>query len=567
MKSQHGKFSRSGILPGALLLLLLSLVSGPDASVIAQGKSDQAHPIRKVSPHVLETDVRNLPRVRSKPKVEVEHEGPPNTKQPTSAEAETGPSLALAAMPAASHNFAGMSRNGSCGGGPCGAGIPSDTNGEVSATYYIQAVNSSFAIYSKTGTRLTSFTEDSLWSGSGQQKCNGYSQGDPVVVYDAIANRWILTDFAFSFKNGTPASPFYQCIAVSRSGNPVSGGWYLYAIRMDTGASGQPPVGTMNDYPKLGIWTDCLYLSANGFNLSGSYVGGEFAAFSRSDMYAGRALTGILGFKGSSSDYFTMVPSNLSAPGANGLPPAGTPNYFVQESLSAFNYRVRTFKTTNNCGTGTLSAPTIVSQASYTVPNGAIIPQPNTTRKLDSLGDRMMQKVQYRRVGTAQSLWVMHTFRSSSSGATGLQWAQIKVSGGTITSPPLQQQLYNPKDGYYRWMGSLAVDKLGNMALGYSRSSASGTGFPGIAYAGRLVSDPLNALPQAETVLKAGAGSQTNNCGGSACDRWGDYSSMSVDPADGCTFWYTTEYYSSQTNGGAGAWNTRIGSFKFPSCN
>jgi hypothetical protein len=472
--------------------------------------------------------------------------------------------LAPAAMPAPSRNFAGLSRNASCSGTRCGAGIPPDTNGDVGLNYYIQSVNSSFAIYNKSGTRLAAFTEDALWAGSGKAQCDGNSYGDPVVLYDPMADRWILTDMAFSVSGGRPVAPYYICIAVSKSSNPVSGGWYLYAVRTDTGRSGQPPVGTMDDYPRFGIWTDCLYFSANGFNSAGSYVGGMFGSFSRIDMYAGRALTGSLGFLSGNNDYFTMIPSNLSAPGTAGLPPAGTPNYYVQEALNGFSYKVRKFIAGANCSGGTLSAPTAVSQSGYTLPNGAIVPQPNTGNKLDSLGDRMMQKVQYRRLGKAESLWVSHTFRTSRTGPTGVQWAQINVSSGTVRTMPVQQQLYHPADSNYRWMSSIAADKQGNAAIGYS-ISGSGT-YPGIAYAGRLASDPLNTLAKGEMRLVSGAGSQTNSCGGAPCHRWGDYSSISVDPSDGCTFWYTSEYYTSQSAGSGGTWNTRIGSFSFPAC-
>lgn len=563
----------------ALALILLSLVPGQGAVVAAQGDGGaQTYDIQKVTPHVFEGDVQHLPQVPSRPRIEVELNAPGNTsaKQALSGQAVTEPNLVTGPMPAPSHNFAGMSRKSTCTGGQCGAGIPPDPNGDVGLNHYIQAVNSAFAIYDKSGTLLRSFTEDSLWSGSGQGACDGNSEGDPVVLYDALADRWILTDMAFAVSGNTPLAPFYECIAVSKTGDPVNGGWYLYGVRTDLGGAGLPPVNTLNDYPKFGIWTDCLYFSANGFDaFTGGFIGGEFGSFSRSDMYAGNPLTASLGFRPfnfSNPDYFTMIPSNLSAPGAGGVPPPGTPNYYVQESLTGFSFRVRTFTPGANCGGGgTLSAATVVSQASYTLFSSgtSIIPQPSpatSINMLDSLGDRLMQKVQYRKVGSVESLWVTHTFRSSSSGPTGSQWAQINVTGGSIATTPVQQQRYNPGDGRYRWMSSLAVDKAGDMALGYSTSSSVSPNFPSIAYAGRLVSDPLNTLPQGERTLAAGNGSQVNNCGGSPCDRWGDYSSMSVDPADGCTFWYTNEYYVSQTGGSTGAWDTRIGSFSFPTC-
>jgi hypothetical protein len=212
----------------------------------------------------------------------------------------------------------------------------------VGPNHYIQAVKSSFSIYNKTGTLLASFTENALWAVTGASLCDGNAGGDPVVIYDALADRWILTNLA---GNGT-TGPFYECIAVSKTSDPVSGGWYLYAIRTDTGAAGQPPVNTINDYPKFGIWTDCLYYAANGYNSALSFIGGEFASFSRSDMYAGLPLTGALGFLSSTNDFYTMLPSNLEAPivgGYNGVPPAGRPNFYVQQSLTAFNFQVRTF--------------------------------------------------------------------------------------------------------------------------------------------------------------------------------------------------------------------------------
>ena len=145
------------------------------------------------------------------------------------------------------------------------------------------------------------------------------------------------------------------------------------------------------------------------------------------------------------------------------------------------------------------------------------------------------------------------------------QWAQIDVTGGTIAAALVQQQIFAPDTSLFRWMGSIAADNAGNMAIGYSTSNGTAPNFPSIAYAGRLVTDPLNQLPQTETQLVAGGGTQLNNCGGAPCHRWGDYSSMSMDPADDCTFWYAQEYYDAQS-GTTGNWHTRIGSFKFPSC-
>ncbi|MDQ2854204.1 MAG: hypothetical protein M3R32_05025 [Chloroflexota bacterium] len=451
---------------------------------------------------------------------------------------------------------------------PCGNLSPPDPNGDVGLSNYIQAVNSSYAIYSKAGTLQAAFTENALWSGADANPCNGSSGGDPVVLYDTLADRWILTHLAYGVSGGLPAAPFYQCIAASMTADPVSGGWWRYALRTDLGSAGTPPTGTINDYPKFGLWTDCLYFAANGFAMPAeTFDGTEFASFSRSDMYAGLPLTWGLGFIANTTDPFTMIPSNLRATTPGAMPPAATPNYFVSESATAFAFEVRKFTAGTNCGGGgTLSSATNVSQVPYTQTGADSVPQPNTATGLDPLSDRLMQKVQYRRLGSTESLWVVHTVQTPSASTVSPQWAQIDVTGGAVGPTPVQEQIFAPDSTLNRWMGSIAADKDGNVALGYSTSNGSSPNFPSIAYVGRLATDSLGTMPQTEMQLVAGAGSQTNNCGGAVCHRWGDYTAMSVDPVDDCTFWYTNEYYSSQANGSSGNWQTRIGSFKFPSC-
>jgi uncharacterized repeat protein (TIGR01451 family) len=555
------------ILAATVVLVALALgvsrgsgASAADGSIVVPAGTP-------VVPAVYAGDVRDLPPVANPAPSDFEPEGPdPHRPGLPGGSAAPARNQVIGAMPSPLQNFAGLNKFDTCTGGACGSGWPPDINGEVGPNHYIEAVNAAYAIYTKTGTLIASFTENSLFATAGSNPCNGHSFGDPVVVYDAIADRWILSNFAFSVSNGNPIPPFYQCLAVSRSSDPVGGGWFLYAIQTDTGLPGQPPVGTLNDYGKFGIWSDCLYFAANGFQMpAGAYTGPEFASFSRSDMYAGLPLTYALGFM-ANPNVFTMIPSNLAAP-SGATPPAGTPDYFVSESRSSFAYEVRKFTAGPNCGGGgTLSAATNVSQTSYGAGNGDIVPQPNTTIALDSLIDRLMQKVQYRKVGGAESLWVTHTVQTSGGQPTHPQWAQLNVTGGTISTTPVQQQIYNPGDALHRWMPSIAADKLGDAAMGFSTSNGTAPNFPSIAYAGRLAGDPPNQMSQGETELIHGGGSQTNNCGGLPCHRWGDYTAMSVDPVDGCTFWYTNEYYDDQTSGSSGNWHTRIGSFRFPSC-
>jgi hypothetical protein len=568
---ESGRWSRRrGFLRLALPCLVIVAAASPAAASEAPASEAPAGAastaaLATVVPHVFSGDVRNLPQVAAPMRYHSwEPKEPPSAKPLAPARTTAAPAnLALAPMPATTQNFSGLSFSTSVTGGQVGAGWPPDVNGDVGPNHYIEAVNDAYGIYSKTGTLLAGFTENSLWSGAGSTPCNGEGEGDPIVLHDGLADRWILTHFAFAFDvSGNPIPPFYQCIAVSRSSDPVAGGWYLYAIHMDTGAANQPPVGTLNDYPKFGLWTDCLYMSANAFSLpSGNFAGTMFASFSRSDMYAGSPLTGGLGFIGNTVDPVSMIPSNLLGTGAGSLPPAGRPNYYVSESNTAFAFEVRKFTPGANCGGGgSLSTATSIGQASYSIPGPFSVPQPNTSAGLDSLGDRLMQRVVYRRIGGSESLWLVHSTQDPGTGVVQPQWAQLDVTGGAIATSAVQQQTYVPDSTLHRWMGSLAVDGQGNMALGYSTSNGTSPNFPSVAYSGRLAGDPLNNLPRTEVQLVAGLGSQ------SFINRWGDYTAMTIDPADDCTFWYINEYYSSQANADAGNWQTRIASFKFPSC-
>ncbi len=433
-----------------------------------------------------------------------------------------------------------------------GAGWPPDTVGDVGPNHFVQAVNTSFGVFSKTGTMLAASTFNNLWSGaSSGTLCDNSNRGDVTVVYDPMADRWIIGDFAFSGDASAP--PYFECIAVSKTNNPVTGGWWLYAIRGDDTNHPWFP-----DYPKMGIWPDGLYMTANMFAGATTFEEVRVWAFNRSDLESGAALHSVIVDLGDKSlaSIFTLLPSNLRG----ALPPAGRENLLVSESQTSFDFDVFKFHVDYSGSGSTFTGPTQVSQTNYTLAADTV---PTPGNSLDSLADRMMMQAQYRNINGVESVWVNHTVRTSSTGPNGIQWAQIDVTGGTISTTPVQQQIYGNlgSDGLGRWMGSLAVDNNGDMALGYSAANASTN--PDIRYNGRLATDPLNTLPQGETSMLQGVtrATQTGNCGGNPCTRWGDYSAMSLDP-DGCTFWYTNEYY--EANGLD--WQTRIGSFKFPSC-
>ncbi len=417
-----------------------------------------------------------------------------------------------------------------------GGGWPPDTNGDVGPTYYIQTVNMSIGIYDKaTASRVVGMSYNAFFQGPAGTPCDNQNSGDVVVLYDDQVQRWVVTDFTWVNPN---TGPFYECIAVSQSDDPVSGGWYFYAMRADTGDM----PGYMNDYPKLGVWSDGWYMSANMFGPNNFAV--RVWALDRASAITGGPLHEIYFDCDNLAYCGALLPANVRGP----LPPAGSPEYFanvmVPNSFNIWQFHAD-FATPGN---STFTGPATLQVADFRMGNS--VPQLNTSEMLDSLGDRMMMQLQYRNLAGYQALYATHTV--SSGGVDGIRWYEVHDPGGT---PVLfQQGTYQP-DLNMRWMGSIAADREGNIAIGYSVSSSSM--FPAIRYAGRLAGETPNRLTQNEALLVQGTGSQQGGY-----SRWGDYSAMTVDPTDDCTFWYTTEYYLTTGRN----WQTRIGAFKFPSC-
>jgi hypothetical protein len=464
-------------------------------------------------------------------KKEKEHKGLPigdAGKKRSDPVIQTAPAGPLAPTPGL--NFAGVG-NGDYGFTPNSA--PPDTNGAVGATQYVQWVNESFAVFNKsTGAIAAGFPKagNTLWSGFGGG-CQTNNDGDPIVQYDKAANRWVLTQFSVS------TTPFLQCVAVSTTSD-ATGSYNRYSFSYSN----------FNDYPKMGVWPDGYYISYNMFN-GNTFVGARACAFDRAKMLTGAAATQVC-FQLSSS-FGGLLPSDLDGSNA---PPAGSPNYFLNfgtNSLNMWKFHVD-FTTPAN---STLTGPTNIPVAAFSAAcsgGGTCIPQPSTTNQLDSLADRLMYRLAYRKFSDGhESLVVNHSVTAGSS--VGVRWYELRSPGGTPTV--FQQGTYAP-DSSYRWMGSIAMDQAGNIAMGYSVSSS--TVRPGIRYTGRLAGDTLGQMTQGETTLQAGVGSQTGSL-----HRWGDYSAITVDPVDDCTFWYTNEYLKAT---GSFNWSTRIGSFKLPNC-
>jgi hypothetical protein len=425
---------------------------------------------------------------------------------------------------------------------------PSSSNGAAGLTQYVQWVNTAFAVFNKSnGAKIYGPANgNTLWQGFGGP-CENTNDGDPVVQYDKIAHRWVMSQDA---NVNSPSGPYYECIAVSQT-EDATGAWYRYAYSYTN----------INDYAKSAVWPDGYYFAYNIFS-GQDFLGAKVCAFDRQAMLAGTSATQVC--FDLDPAYGGVLPSDLDGY----TPPAnGSPNYVVgyqtngaSSSLNLWKFHVD-FATPAN---STLTGPSNMAVATFNegciVSGGTcstdIVPQPGTSTLLDSLGDRPMYRLAYRNFGDHEALVVNHAVLTGSS-KVAVRWYELRDPNGT---PTVYQQATWAPDSDFRFMGSAAMDSQGNMALGYSVSSS--TTYPSIRYTGRLAGDTLNTLGSENTIL-TGTASQTTSGTGVPSHRWGDYTSMAVDPSDDCTFWYTNQYIPSN---GVFNWRTRIASFKFPSC-
>jgi hypothetical protein len=418
--------------------------------------------------------------------------------------------------------------------------VPPDTNGAVGTTQFVQMVNVTIAVYDKgTGALvLGPALINSIWRGFGGP-CEAGNGGDPIVVHDQLADRWLVSQLQF---NGSFTS-FQQCIAVSTSPD-ATGSYNRYEF--DFGAN-------LPDYPKFGVWPDAYYYSANTFTPFGgtfNFLGAQACAFDRAAMLAGRAATTIC-FQNPPS-VASLLPSDLDG---STLPPKGQPNFFVDiadsSNLEIFQFHVDFARPANSSFTG--PAPIPVARFSEICARAitlACIPQPPPGERVDGLGDRLMFRLAYRNFGDHESLVANHTIKGGA--LAGVRWYEIR---SPASAPFVFQQgtVVDPDTSF--WMGSIAMDKAGNIALGFSASSLRLN--PSVFVVGRTPADPPGTM-SGPLVLVSGGGAQERSF-----MRWGDYSSMALDPSDDCTFWYTQEYYRTS---GRFDWSTRIGAIKFDSC-
>jgi hypothetical protein len=389
-------------------------------------------------------------------------------------------------MPSPTNTFEGMDTNMACNG--C---VPPDTDGDVGSNHYIQSVNSSIRIHDKSGNVLAGpITYNTFFAAMGTSTPCGNNQnnGDGVVFYDHMADRWIVSDFAFG--SAFPgAGPFVQCIGVSKTSDPVSGGWYLYSVQVE------PAHPTwLGDYPKFGLWPDAYYLTMNEFSNNTTFNGVRVYALDRNSMING-ASSNAVAFSilpADLGDQYSLVPASFRT---GNPPPAGQPEWFMDVNSSAVAGTVETqvfvrrfhvdFATPANStfGIGATHSPDGIitvngfvdagtSTSTMIVPNGTA----TTTQFLDTLGDKLMYPLVYQNLGGVESIYADQTVNNNQNGTgpTAVRWYQFNMTGNTIPAVPAQQQSFNGGgDGIWRWMPSINVDGQGNVAIGYSASSTT----------------------------------------------------------------------------------------------
>ncbi len=446
---------------------------------------------------------------------------------------------------------------------------PPDPSGDVGPNHYVEMVNLTFAVYSKSGALLLGPADTgTLWTGFAVPDCSDPS-GDPIVVYDQLADRWILSQFTTRFTAQPENDVFYNCVAISTTGDPT-GTYYRYAFT--TGHN-------FPDYPKYGVWTDSYVITTREFGPTIEYGIGVYG-LEKNKMINGQPARAVSFFiDGNDPALLPLIGDGLLPADIDGkqkpmidakIPLVGTqddggPYGATFDALNIWDFAVKWRSTP----TATLALNSQLPVAAFDsifpcAPTSRdCLPQPGVTdpsRYLDILSYRQRPtwRLAYRNFKSQETL-VTNQSVEAAPGVAGVRWYEIRRAGGTYSV--YQQGTFAPGDGVHRWMGSIAQDKKGDMGLGYSVVNGTDV-FPGIRYTGRLAADPLGQMTLGEGVVINGSGVQrTTN------SRWGDYTSMNIDPVDDCTFWYVNEYYTAagQASSPAG-WQTRIASFKLPGC-
>lgn len=459
-------------------------------------------------------------------------------------------------MPAPSLTFEGLSSDDTASAFGFRA-IPPDTTGDAGLNHYVQATNLLLRVFDKNGTPVTPpFKLSSIYAPL-NTTCSRRDDGDPIVLYDSLADRWMFSSFC------TSAPPFRQMIAVSQTGDPA-GQYYVYEFIM--------PNFKLNDYSKFGVWRDAYFMTTDQF-IGQDFAGTGAFAFNREKMLNGDPSASYIYFDLASPSTIRlggMLPADL-----DGLtpPPANAPGIFVSytateygdaaDAVKLFNFRPNFVSPTQSTFTEQAGSPLAVAAFDPTSnPDRLDILQPAPGDFLDSQSDRLMYRVAYRNFGASESLVFNKTVRVSAMSAAyraGVRLYELRRANPNAAFQVNTQTTAAFDTDLSRWMASAAQDSQGNLAVGYSTSSAEKK--PAIVYSGRAAADAPNTL-RTEQAIREGTGVQT-----AFGYRWGDYSTMSVDPADDCTFWFTSEYFTAESQMESPfSWLTRVGKFRFPTC-
>jgi hypothetical protein len=443
---------------------------------------------------------------------------------------------------------------------------PPDSDGDVGPNHYVEMINLVLAVYDKAGNKLLGPMDiGSVWSGFAIPDCADQS-GDPIVLHDQFANRWLLSQFTTSGLDD-PSKPFWNCVAISTTADPT-GSYYRYAFETEN-------FQFFPDYPKYGVWTNTYTLTTREFGPTVEYGIGVYG-LEKNKMLRGRPARSVSFFlDGNNPSILPLVGDGLLPADIDGrnVPPPGAkiPIIGTQDdgggygatfdALNVWDFQV--FWTTPASATLALNTqlPTAAFDSIFPCAPGSrdCLPQPGITdpaQYLDILSYRQRPtwRLAYRRFSEFETM-VTNQSVEATPGVAGVRWYEVRRTGGTYSIN--QQGTYAPGDGVHRWMGSVAMDRRRNIALGYSVVNGTSV-FPGIRYTGRMAFDPAGQMTLGEGVIVNGSGVQT-----STNSRWGDYTSLNVDPVDDCTFWYVNEYYTAagQASSSVG-WQTRIASFK-----
>jgi hypothetical protein len=489
---------------------------------------------------------------------------------------------------------------------------PSDNSLAVGPNHIVQTVNSRLAIFSKQGKVLYGPVQTNVVFAGFGGPCEARNNGDAVVRYDQLADRWLVTMPIFSRipltdvgerppinepappghlaqpgqaaspgpaaapppnppppppppqrgqrgqpAAGQPATPppppppgtYAMCYAISVGPDPL-GAYYRYAF--------ERPL--FPDYPRPAVWTDGYY---NPTSSSDNRIS-ETIATQKHACVVDRASM-LKGQPAAEQCQIVLNVNFLNNADIDGksLPPDGAPNIMMaaggtqlDKMLEASSIDVWQFHVDwKNAANTKLTGPEKLAVAPYHYLCGGqltnCVPQPETDRRLDAQGDKIMSRLVYRRIDGRESIVAVHSVDTSAGGG-GVRWYEFQIDK-TRRVTLRQQGTYAP-DKFFRWMASPAIDKLGNIALGYSFGGAPN--FAGQRFTGRLPKDPLGTMTLREAVLADGEASQVNTL------RWEDYTTTAIDPSDDCTIWYVGDYLKKD----AASYSTRIGAFRMPGC-